>query len=192
MSLHSEALASGQLTRFAGVATLAGGHSAEALRASEATWYVDQLVTMEWLIAGLFVATFAVVALGVRALERDSQRLARRSLNQAVAQFGLRQALRTRWSSARVFCGTVEGFDVRWTLTPQTIGREIKVSVTHANLSHRRLPDTRQEDFPDGAELTIHQGILTLTFHDTFGDDVRDLVTSTRRLLALATRLSNP
>ena len=144
---------------------------------------------MGWLIAGLFASTFAAIVLGVHALQRDSARLALLALRHAAAQFDLQQASRIGWSGARVFCGTARGFDLRWTLTPQRVGRVIKVSVSHTNLTGRRLSPASRAEFPIGAELTLDKGVLTLTFKDTLGDDASELVPSTTRLLALATRL---
>jgi len=147
------------------------------------------LVPTEWLIAGLFVATFGAIVFGVLAVHRESERVGRRALREAAARFGLRQAPRTKWSGARAFSGKVRGFEVTWTLTPRQIGRDMRVRVSHPNLAERRLREANPMGFPLGAELALEGGVLELTFKDTFSDDAGELVSSTHRLLALASRL---
>jgi hypothetical protein len=89
---------------------------------------IDWRSSMTWLIVGLFASTFVTV---VVALLQDAERAGLRELEQPAATSGLSPQVRGVWSSGRVLHGSVQDFDLTWTITSNRIGRNIVLRVRH-------------------------------------------------------------
>ena len=102
-----------------------------------------------------------------------------------IAQF---QPSPLRRLQARGHCQR-QGFEMKWTLTPQRGGRQIEVTLAHPKLIARHLPEGSRDAFPcANPHLTFAPGALTLRFSDVIGD-LGELIPCTHRLLALAATL---
>lgn len=122
-----------------------------------------------WLIiASLFVA----VGISAHKLRQNENCAEARELNEAAATLGLVQQPQSGWSGARVLAGTAQGFTVTWTLTPQSVGREIRIRIHDAQL-------TSSAELED---VTSGNGFVEQSFDDKY-NDTSQLVPATRRLL---------
>ncbi|HKO53082.1 MAG TPA: hypothetical protein VJV79_35475 [Polyangiaceae bacterium] len=92
--------------------------------------------------------TLMTVLISLFIIGGEHKRGADAALVQGVAQFGLRPSSRSRWTGARTFDGSVQGFAMKWPLTPRRGGRQIEVVLAHPELVARQLPEGSRDGFP--------------------------------------------